>query len=275
MATPHVRHQFHLHRAQIGRAALLFLLALTASIGAQAQRKSSSSASRSKSGRVKSITVNNLPGYDEKWFHPGFYIAPHSSRFKIEQSAAYIQNLNTNRGVTANALSSAGFSVGFVGDARLGDYFNLRFAPGVSFITRQIEFKPLGYSPDPGNNPNDPAEIVTQEIGATQADFPLLLKFHSERRRNTRMYVVGGLRPSVNVGTRRKDPERNQLTAANTDVAIEYGVGLDLFYPFFKFAPELRFSHGLKNLYEPSNNVYSNSLQSLRSNTVTLYLTFE
>jgi hypothetical protein len=275
MATPYIRHQLHLHRSQIGRIALVMFLALAVSLGAQAQRKSRSSVSRGKGGRVKSITVNNLPGYDDKWFHPGFYIAPHSSRFKIEQSAAYIQNLNTSRGVTVNALSSAGFSVGFVGDARLGDYFNLRFAPGVSFITRQLEFKPLGYTPNTVVNPNDPAEILTQEVGATQADFPLLLKFHSERRRNTRVYVVGGLKPSVNVGNRRKDPERNQLTTVDSDLAIEYGVGLDLFYPFFKFAPELRFSHGLKNLYEANNNVYSNSLQSMRSNTVTLYLTFE
>lgn len=272
MATPHIRHQLHLHRSQVSRCALLLLLVLATSLGAQAQRKSKSSASRAKNGRVKSITVNNLPGYDNKWFHPGFYIAPHFSRFKVEQSQAYIQNLGTNRGVSVNALNGPGFSVGFVGDARLGDYFNLRFAPGVSFITRQLEFKPAGYT---ANGADDPKELVDQEIGSTQADFPLLLKFHSERRRNTRVYVVGGVKPSVNVGNRRKDPERNLINADNTDLAIEYGVGLDLFYPFFKFAPELRFSHGLKNLYLPENNVYSNSLQSLRSNTVTLYLTFE
>jgi hypothetical protein len=274
MATPHVRHQLHLHRAQISCFALLVLLALVSSLETHAQRKSSTSLSRSKNGRVKSITVNNLPGYDDRWFHPGFYIAPHSTRFQVEQSPAYIQNLNTSRGLTVNALNSAGFSVGFVGDVRLADYFNLRFAPGVSFITRQLEFKPLGYMRDPTNT-SAPAEIITQEVGATQADFPLLLKFHSERRRNTRMYVVGGVKPSVNVGNRRKDELKNLITTANTDVAIEYGVGLDLFYPFFKFAPELRFSHGLKNLYQAENNIYSNSLQGLRSNTVTLYLTFE
>lgn len=274
MATTHVRHQLYLHRSQISRFALLIFLALATSFGAQAQRKSKTSASRAKNGRVKSITVNNLPGYDDKWFHPGFYIAPHFSRFKVEQSQTYIQNLNTSRGVSVNALNGPGFSVGFVGDARLGDYFNLRFAPGVSFITRQLEFKPAGYTPNPANQ-DDPDELVTQEIGSTQADFPLLVKFHSERRRNTRMYVVGGIKPSVNVGNRRKDRERNFITADNTDVAIEYGVGMDLFYPFFKFAPELRFSHGLKNLYLPDNNIYSNSIQRLRSNTVTLYLTFE
>ncbi|WP_375435845.1 porin family protein [uncultured Hymenobacter sp.] len=272
MATPHVRHQLHLHRSQVSRFALLIFLALATSLGAQAQRKSKSSASRAKNGRVKSITVNNLPGYDDKWFHPGFYIAPHFSRFKVEQSPAYIQNLNTNRGLSVNALNGPGFSVGFVGDVRLADYFNLRFAPGVSFITRQLEFKPAGYTPA---NTDEPTELLTQEIGSTQADFPLLLKFHSERRRNTRVYVVAGVKPSVNVGNRRRDRERNFITTDNTDVAIEYGVGMDLFYPFFKFAPELRFSHGLKNLYLPENNIYSNSLQRLRSNTVTLYLTFE
>ncbi|QNH60615.1 porin family protein [Hymenobacter sediminicola] len=274
MATPHVRHKLHLHRAQIGRFALLGLLALAVPLSTVAQKKSRASASRGKGGKVKSITVENLPGYDDKWFHPGFYIAPHFSRYKLEQSPAYITNQGTNRGVTANAISSPGFAVGFVGDARLGDYFNLRFAPGVSFITRQIEFKPAGYAPDPTNE-DDPAEITTQEVGATQVDFPVLLKFHSERRRNTRVYVVGGLKPSVSVGNRRKDPLKNQLTTARSDMAIEYGVGLDLFYPFFKFAPELRFSHGLSNQYQPEDNVYSRSLQSLKSNTVTLYLTFE
>lgn len=272
MATTDFRHQLHLHRAQIGRLAALALLALAVPLGAQAQRLNRSNLNLK--GEVKTITVNNLPGYDDRWFHPGFYIAPHGSRFKIEQSAAYVQNLGTSQGVTANAKIGPGFSVGFVGDARLGNFVNLRFAPGVSFITREIEFKPAGYQKDPAR-PNDPTEIVNQEVGATQADFPLLLKFHSERRGNSRMYVVGGGKYSTNIGTRRKDPEKNQLTTASSDVAIEYGVGLDLFYPFFKFAPELRFSHGLTNLYKPTDNVYSRSLQSLRSNTVTLYLTFE
>ncbi|WP_262922895.1 hypothetical protein [Hymenobacter cellulosilyticus] len=43
----------------------------------------------------------------------------------------------------------------------------------------------------------------------------------------------------------------------------------------FKFAPELRFSHGLSNLLVPGKDVYSRSLQSMKSNTVTLYLNFE
>jgi hypothetical protein len=228
-------------------------------LNAQAQRKTR--AKIGKRGNIKSITVDNLADYDNKWFHPGFYIAPNFSSYSIEHSQTYV----SSQAVTANPIISPGFSVGFVGDVRLANHFNLRFTPGVSFITRRVEFKPLGTSDS----------IQTQEIGATQLEFPLLLKFRSDRRRNTRVYVVGGVKPSFNVGNRRKEPERNLLRAADSDIAIEYGVGLDLFYPLFKFAPELRFSHGLTNVLQPNTDVYSRSLQSMRAHTVTLYLTFE
>ncbi|UOQ51365.1 type IX secretion/gliding motility protein PorT/SprT [Hymenobacter cellulosivorans] len=267
MATPHFWHQLHLHGAKVAALTALTLVAGLAPHTSFAQKKSKSSSSKGSRGQVKSITVNNLPGYDDKWFHPGFYIAPNFSRYKIEQSAAYVQAIKNGTAVSANSLVSPGLSVGFIGDVRLADYFNLRFAPGVSFLTRRIEFKPYGYQPADS--------VFTQEIGGTQIDLPLLLKFKSERRRNARVYVVGGIKPSVNVGNRRKDPLRNQLQAASGDLAIEYGVGLDLFYPLFKFAPELRFSHGLTNLRVPGNDVYSRSLQSMKSNTVTLYLNFE
>ena len=259
MATPHVRHKLHLHSSKIGYLGLLGCLLWLLPIGAQAQLKSR--AKTSKRGNVKSITVDNLADYDNRWFHPGFYIAPNFSSYRIEQSQAYV----SAQGVTANSIISPGFSVGFVGDVRLADHFNLRFTPGVSFLTRRIEFKPLLTSDS----------IETQEVGTTQIEFPLLLKFKSQRRRNTRVYVVGGVKPSFNAGNRRKEPDRNLLRADNTDIAIEYGVGLDLFYPLFKFAPELRFSHGLTNLLQPTPDVYGRSLQSMKAHTVTLYLTFE
>ena len=261
MAASYLRHQFYLHRAQVGRFSFLVLAGLLLSLSAQAQKKSLTKASRGKRGQVKSITTNNLPGYDDKWFHPGFYIAGNSSSYRIRQAAPYPM------GVSSNSITSPGFSVGFVGDARIFDYLTLRFAPGVSFITRRVEFKPQGYA--------YPDSIQTQEVGTTQLDFPLLFKFHSDRRRNTRVYLVGGIKPSINVGNRIKDPALNRLRVSNTDVAIEYGIGLDLFYPLFKFAPELRFSHGLTNLRQPGTDIYSRSLQSMRSHTVTLYLNFE
>ncbi|MET4106188.1 porin family protein [Hymenobacter sp. UYP22] len=275
MATPHVRYQLHLHSAKIVRAALLLLACGAVSVSAQAQKKSLTGASRSKSGRVKSVTVNNLPGYDDRWLHLGMYVAPNFSRYKIEQSAAaYPRVVNgqdvPGTGVSANSVVSPGGSVGFLADLRIGNYGALNLAPGVSFLTRRIEFKQqTGYQP----GANDPKEIEDQEIGTTQVDFPVLFKLKSERRRNSRVYIIGGVKPSFTIGGRKKDADLTLLEASRSDVALEYGVGMDLFYPFFKFSPELRFSHGLTNLYVAGNNdVYSRSLQSMKSNTVTLYL---
>ncbi|MBG8553618.1 MULTISPECIES: type IX secretion/gliding motility protein PorT/SprT [Hymenobacter] len=259
MATPHVRYQLHLYRHQV--AALLLALGLLAGHAAEAQ--SPTRARRGRNGNVKTLFVNNLPGYDDKWFHGGFQLNVSATRFRVEHSPRYTQS----REVSANAIMSPSFGVNFVGDARLADFFTLRFTPGVEFSNRRIEYKPLSYSPADS--------IKTQEVGGTVLEFPLLLKFHSERRRNSRMYLIAGAKASVSVTNRRQDPETSVLRTAGTDYSLEYGVGMDLFYPFFKFAPELRFSHGLPNVLQNNSDVYSRNLQRLRTNAVTLYLNFE
>ena len=266
MATPHFRNKLHLHRAEIKRFLLLGLLVLLLPTAAIAQRKGLARANRGKNGTIKSITVRNLPGYDDRWFHPGMYISGSASRFVIEQSGAYI----SNQYVTANSIYSPSLGVGFIGDARLGgphSPFIFRFAPGVNFLTRKVEFTPRNYPV--------PDSIVTQEVTSTVVQFPLLIKYQSDRRRNSRMYMIAGISPSLTASNRRSDPLRNQLKTLNSDLTLEYGVGLDLFYPLFKLAPELRFSHGLKNLLVGHNDVFSNSLQYMSTNSVTLYINIQ
>ena len=261
MATPHVRNQLHLHGAQIasgrlGRGLVPLLLLVLLAGPVFAQRKRSDAVDRSRKGRIKGITVDNLSNYNERFF--------------LEQSAAYFQAAQQGRGLAANSIISPGFAVGFIGDIRLGSSgtpFHLRFAPGLNFLTRRVEFMSAGAG--------QPDTIRTQEVGTTQLELPLLLKYQSNRRRNTRLYMVGGIKPSIAVTQRQSTPAINQLSVARNDVLLEYGFGLDLFYPYFKFGPELRFSHGLRNILAPRDNQYSNSLQSLRTNTVTLYLNIE
>jgi hypothetical protein len=271
MATTHVRHQLYLHRPQIGGRGLLALGLLLLLAGpALAQRKRSDDIDRNRKGRIRGVTVDNLPNYNQRFFRPGLYIAPNFSRFFLEQSATYVQALQKGQGIAANSIISGGLAVGFIGDIRLGPPetpLHLRFAPGLSFMARRVEFQ--------GRGVGQPDTIRTQEVNTTQLELPLLLKYQSNRRRNTRVYAIAGLKPSFAVTQRQNVPAINQLTINRSDLMLEYGVGLDLFYPYFKFGPELRFSHGLRNILVPQNNTYSNSLQSLRTNTVTLYLNIE
>ena len=266
MATPHFRHQLHLHRTQLIRLLLVVAGLALLPTAAQAQRKARAKVSRTAKGVVKSVTVKNLPNYDERWFHPGMYLSFSASRFTIEQSQYYIDH----RWVSANSIISPSLGVGFIGDVRLGGPdtpFILRFAPGVNFLTRSVEFRPQGYSA--------PDSVVTQDVSSTVVQFPVLIKYQSDRRRNSRMYMIAGLSPVVTASNRRNDPLHNQLRAVDSDLTLEYGVGLEFFYPLFKLAPELRFSHGLKNLLIPGNDVFSRSLQYMATNSVTLYINIQ
>ena len=266
MATPHFRNKLHLHCSQLGWLLLLVAGLALRPTAAQAQRKARAKVSRTAKGVVKSVTVKNLANYDERWFHPGMYLGFSGSRLAIEQSSYYV----ANKTMSANAITAPSILVGFIGDARLGgpeSPFILRFAPGVSFLFRSVEFKPATSAPSDS--------IVNQNIDATVVQFPVLLKYQSDRRRNSRMYMIAGLNPVVTASNRRNDPLHNQLHALDSDLTLEYGVGLELFYPLFKLAPELRFSHGLTNLLAPGNNQFSRSLQRMSTHSVTLYLNIQ
>ena len=266
MATPHFRNKLHLYGAQLIRLALVAGLLAMLPSAVQAQRKARARVSRTASGVVKSVTVQNLPAYDQRWFHPGMYLSVSGSKFNLEQSAYYV----ANKWVTANSVINPSLGVGFIADVRLGgpsSPFVLRFAPGVNFQTRSIEFRPTGYpSPD---------SIVTQNITSTILQFPVLIKYQSDRRRNSRLYMIAGLNPTLTASNRRNDPLHNVLRAEGADLTLEYGVGLELFYPLFKLAPELRFSHGLRNLLVPRNDVFNRSLQYMSTNAVTLYINIQ
>ena len=107
-------------------------------------------------------------------------------------------------------------------------------------------------------------------------ELPLLLKFKAKRRSNARMYLVGGIKPGIDLGSGKSDenPDRG-LAVEKFDLALEYGFGVDMFYPFFKFAPEIRFSHGLVNQHKPTQSQYSRLLQKQTNHNISLILFFE
>lgn len=203
----------------------------------------------------------NLPNYDDKLLHFGFYVAPHYTIYKVKYSRFFQRNIDTIQGVRPKA--SPGFSTGFMISLRIDDYWNLRFLPGVSFYERAIWYRFK-------NAPED-----KQTIESTFVELPLLVKFKSQRRGNVRMYVTTGLKAGFEVGAKRKERTDRQLRTNNRDLSVEYGFGLELFYPLFKFAPEIRFSHGVNNMLEPDNNIYANSIQRIYTHSVTLYFNFE
>lgn len=240
---------FYLHRYKVVFS-FLFLIVIQGSAFAQKSEK---------------INGKNLANYDNKKMHYGFYLGASATRFNVEHSAEYVLQLQSDSALAANPKSTPAFTLGFVISRQLGDYFNLRFLPGVSFNTRAIEFSSLD-----GSNAKD------QEVASTTVHLPFMIKYAAKRRKNSRMYFVAGATPMIDMGgSKRTERVDNRLRIDKNNLQIEYGAGIDLFYPFFKFAPELRVAHGVPNILIADNNRYSRSFQKLSTTTVTLYLFFE
>lgn len=211
--------------------------------------------------------VWNLQNYDDKKLHYGFLLATNYTRFVAKQSSEFFNSFDTLK--TLNPVGSGGFTIGFILNARLYDFLDFRMNPSVGFYQRGINYQ---FSAQ--NNPNNTITDI-QTIETTFIELPMLIKYKSERRRNFRMYVIGGLKPAISTGSKNKDQRPDKLRTNNLDLSIDYGFGCDIYYPLFKFAPEIRFSHGLVNLLVNDNNFYSRSLNRLTTHTVTLFFNFE
>jgi hypothetical protein len=201
--------------------------------------------------------------YDDKKVHYGFlWGLPSFTRFNVRHSEAFV-----NGDSTASVTSPPGFGVklGFIVNVYLSRRFDLRFSP----LTVNTTGRSLDYRFTNGSE-------RTETRDYTFAEFPVMLKYKSERRGNTRMYLTGGFRYSTETGIRfRRANSANKLETKSRDLAVEYGVGVERFFQYFKFSPELIFSHGLTNMFQSNRSPYSVGINRLTSHTVTLYLNFE
>ena len=217
----------------------------------------------------------NLPNYESKKFHFGFFLAINYARFNVSPSSYFNQQL-TDTAITTNPIRgiepvpAPGFTTGFIINMRIFDQLEVRLLPTVSFYQRYVEFY---YSFDTLQGRIKPATMLNQSTFSF-IELPILLKYKSVRRKNSRMFVTGGLKPGFEVGAKKKEIDPSLLRAESIDLAIEYGFGIDLYYPLFKFSPEIRFSHGLFNMRVNDDNPFAKSLQRMTSHTVTFYLNF-
>ena len=205
-------------------------------------------------------TRYNLMNYDEKKLHYGFQMGLNSTRFKLTHSANFVTQDTL---VSLRSYASTGFSLGFILNARLGEYFDARLLPTVAFYERAIryEFKSI--------------PTIDAIFESSIIELPLLIKYKSYRRKNSRLYMVAGLKPSIEVGAKKKQKKNSQLRVKQFDLVLEYGLGADVYYPLFKFSPELRFSLGLRNLFLPDSNIYSDQIDRLSTYTVAMFFMFE
>ena len=209
--------------------------------------------------------VKNQPYAVLKWFHLGFHVGIHTQDMIL-----------TNNGLATNGETwyaeipsySVGFSVGVIGDMYLNPYFNLRFIPTINFGDKKFVFR----------RQEDGEEFRTS-VRSSYLQFPLSIKYSSLRLNNCRPYLTAGVYGALDLGRRKGNP----LLLKGFDAGVEVGIGCNIYLPFFRLCPELKFSFGLLDLLEKNRPdlegqetiKYSDALSGAKSRMVTLTFNFE
>ena len=170
---------------------------------------------------------------------------------------------------------NTGFSVGVLADMRLSNNLNLRIVPTMHFGAKHLTLHKLDETDTYGN-----PRTETQDLKNTYLSVPVDLKFSAQRWNNIRPYMLAGVNGMVNLTN--KSQEIVQLQ--RTDLMLEVGLGCDLYLPFFKLAPELKFCYGLGNRIDKSHvadikddykKTYANSIKSGHTKMIVLTFYFE
>lgn len=230
---------FNIHRNQI----IALLIILFSCFAAQAQK--------------------NLPLYDNKKVHYGFTVGFGQTNFKLNRNEAFYRN-DTLQSVYVRPF--AGFNLGVLANLHLGDYMDLRFIPGISFAQRNIEYT---FKDSSG---------AIAKIESAYLEFPVIFKIKSERHRNWRFYVIGGFNFSYDLSSNKnadRKPNEAFVAVNPSNMGYQVGCGLDLYFPYFKFSPELKLTNGFNNVLVKDGSVYTSTIDGLFSKILQLNFYFE
>ena len=211
--------------------------------------------------------VLNRPYADLKRWHLGFSVGAHVQDLSFTHNG-YVTP-EGERWVAEVPDFSPGFCVNVLADLRLHRYFNLRFSPGMYFGSKAVEM--IDYNSDQRNR---------QDVKSAYVTIPLDLKISGDRMRNVRPYVTTGVMGTFDVSKKRSEA----LMFSSTDFYLCVGMGVDLYLPFFKLNPEIKFCFGLTDILkhdrpdltdDPATFKMTQSLEKVKSNMVVISFYFE
>lgn len=193
--------------------------------------------------------VENKPYIDLRPLNFGILVGFNAQDIEMENAGPQLFTREDGTEVMRSVVCDAskwnpGISVGVVADMRLSNHLNLRITPTMHFGSKHLTFRDLDNVDESGV-----ARTETQELKNTYLSIPLDMKFSSKRCNNYRPYIMAGINPMINLTS--KDQDIIQLK--RFDTMIEVGFGCDLYLPFFKLIPELKFCYSLTNSLDKSH----------------------
>ena len=208
----------------------------------------------------------NFRDFQTKPYYFGLTLGYNTSNFLVLNSERFIRN---DSFAVAEGKPGPGFNVSIVTNIKIGDYFDFRFLPGFSFIERGITFKEAGTD----------NRTTTRKVESVLVQAPFQVRYKSAPFKDKRAFVVAGVKYTYDVASNarvRKEQSQGLIQISPHDFALEVGAGMQFFFPFFIFSPEIKFSQGLGNILIYNGALeQSRVLEKILSRTFTISLHFE
>lgn len=216
----------------------------------------------------KGQSLTNLETFDYKKYHFGFLLSFNTADFYINYKPDFTFN-DSLLGI--DNVQQSGFNLALLASYNATKNIRIRFIPGLSFQDRGLNFRFL--------DEEGKTEFLLKRTESVYLDFPLMLKLRTNRVRNFAAYAIVGGKYSIDMQSQK---DVNNASAADkilklidTDYSLDAGGGIDFFLPYFKFAIEAKSAFGFPDVLIQENNRFSSSIESLKTRTVIISLTFE
>ena len=205
--------------------------------------------------------------HDNKPYYFGITLAANLSCFQTSLHSSF---LSQDTVMVAEPANAGGFALGLSATARLTNRFEARFNPQLVFMDRNIFYK-LKY-PD-----KELGTEVTKKIESVIVNFPLQIKFNSDRIGNFRVYMLGGGKVDFDLASNARARKAEELVKIQKlDFGIEAGIGFNFYFQSFIFSPEIKISNGLGDIHSRDANLkYSSVLDKMQSRMIVFSIHLE
>ena len=211
----------------------------------------------------RKVQIN--PFADQRTFHLGFMVGVNTQ--DLEFTHADYQTETGERWFAEAPSFYPGFSVGIVAEMYLHHNLSLRTIPSLHFGEKQIIFRE--------SQTGKEEQFI---VKSNYLSIPLDLKISSNRVNNYRPYFLAGINASLDLSKKTESP----IQLKPLDYCLEFGLGCDFYFPYFKFIPEIKFCIGLSDvlvhdpvLQDKSLLKYNYALSKVTSRMFVITFNFE
>jgi hypothetical protein len=207
----------------------------------------------------------NQDGHDDKPYHFGINLGINKSHFSFTHHPRFLQYDSI---MDVESINSTGINLAWLVNVRMGEHFDLRLHPLDLTFSEKAFLYAENYSSD---------SIIEKKVQSITLSFPVQIKFSSDRIGNFKVYTITGGKfdydLASNAGARKAE---DLIKLKRSDISVEVGLGVNIYFPYFVLSPEVKLSSGLINLHARDPDLrYSNVIDKINSKMITFSLTVE